>query len=514
MTVQADSSRWQYQGNGVATAFAYTGRIFVASDLVVTRTDAIGVDSLLMLNVDYTVSGVGQPSGGVVSYPISGSPLPAAEKLTIERVVPVTQLLDLRNQGGWFPENHEDAYDRLTMIGQQLSRLTDRALRFPVGDDTGIPSVLPPAAERANRLLAFDPQGTPIVSSGAVAPSTPVSVFAETLLDSVDASDFLTGLGYSAFAASLRDDASAATFRQSLDAMENVFSGTGQLVRGEAGSPQAFAAGSVDQLLASDGVRPVWGNPVPQGYRLGFGIAKGAVAPYDVSISDGVMKDSAGQRTIRRDSGGGSLTKKLNATWVAGHDQGGRPAAVSLAASTWYHVFVIFNSSTGVVDGGFDTSPTAANLIAASGYTHYRRVGSVRTNSGPTDVVPWFQTGNWFWWSSPALDYSNTFFGSGTTTPAILVPPDVLSGALLTAGMISTGDALLYVSSLDQADLAPSDTLAPLASLRFHDGWDNGDPIFGQVGPVRASLTSMLRVRVSASSTVYLSTRGWWDPLP
>lgn len=47
------------------------------------------------------------------------SALPAGYKISIERSTPVTQEASIRNQGGFFPEIHEDALDKLTMLVQQ-----------------------------------------------------------------------------------------------------------------------------------------------------------------------------------------------------------------------------------------------------------------------------------------------------------------------------------------------------------------------------------------------------------
>lgn len=47
------------------------------------------------------------------------SALPAGYKISIERSTPVTQEASIRNRGGFFPEIHEDALDKLTMLVQQ-----------------------------------------------------------------------------------------------------------------------------------------------------------------------------------------------------------------------------------------------------------------------------------------------------------------------------------------------------------------------------------------------------------
>lgn len=70
-----------------------------------------------------------------------------------------------------------------------------------------------------------------------------------------------------------------------------------------------------------------------------------------------------------------ALTAKVVGTnWSAGGSGGAKPTSVSLTANTMYHIFVIRNAA-GNVDVGIDSSATATNLLATSGYTHYRRIG-------------------------------------------------------------------------------------------------------------------------------------------
>jgi hypothetical protein len=79
-----------------------------------------------------------------------------------------------------------------------------------------------------------------------------------------------------------------------------------------------------------------------------------------------------------------ALVKQIDANWAAGTNQGGFPSGLVLAADTTYRIYLISNGST--VDAGFDTSSTAANLLAdASGYTYYREIGFFRTD-GSADL--------------------------------------------------------------------------------------------------------------------------------
>ncbi|EGD0141519.1 peptidase S74, partial [Escherichia coli] len=128
MTVSTEVDHNEYTGNGVTTSFPYTFRIFRKSDLVVQVSDLNGNVTELVLDTGYTVTGAGTYSGGSVVLP---SPLATGWRITIDRVLDVVQETDLRNQGKFFPEVHEDAFDYLTMLIQQCFGWFRRALMKP-----------------------------------------------------------------------------------------------------------------------------------------------------------------------------------------------------------------------------------------------------------------------------------------------------------------------------------------------------------------------------------------------
>lgn len=128
MTVSTEVSREEYTGNGVTTDFDYRFRVFSAADLVVSVADTTETITVLTLNTDYTVTGAGSRTGGKVKLL---SPLAFNWRISIERALPVTQETDIRNQGNFFPEVHEDAFDKLTMLIQQVWGYFGLALRKP-----------------------------------------------------------------------------------------------------------------------------------------------------------------------------------------------------------------------------------------------------------------------------------------------------------------------------------------------------------------------------------------------
>ncbi|WP_227643170.1 phage tail fiber protein [Klebsiella pneumoniae] len=116
MTVSTQVSRNEYTGNGATTQYDFTFRILDKSHLLVQTLDTSESIVTLTLGTDYTVTGVNRYNGGKV---VLTSALPAGYKISIERSTPVTQEASIRNQGGFFPEIHEDALDKLTMLVQQ-----------------------------------------------------------------------------------------------------------------------------------------------------------------------------------------------------------------------------------------------------------------------------------------------------------------------------------------------------------------------------------------------------------
>ena len=138
MTVASNVNKsGPYEGDGANTSFTYGFKIFDKSELRVVHTDADGVETDLVVDVDYTVNNVGSaPPGNTIDYPVSGSPLPSGEYLTIVRDMLFTQAVDLENQGGYYPEVVEKMVDRNVMRLQQLKEAVDRAVKVDVSSDT------------------------------------------------------------------------------------------------------------------------------------------------------------------------------------------------------------------------------------------------------------------------------------------------------------------------------------------------------------------------------------------
>lgn len=180
-TVSTTAPRNDYVGTGATATYSYTFKIFAATDLRVTTRTTANVETTLTYPTDYTVTGVGSTSGGTIV--LTAGNLTSGYALTIRFDRTPRQSTDLRNQGSFFPQTHEDKFDELTRYSQQLEDVVDRSLHLPETEvGTAAKTTLPVAADRASKYLAFDADGEPVATDGGF--STPVvTAFAETLLD-------------------------------------------------------------------------------------------------------------------------------------------------------------------------------------------------------------------------------------------------------------------------------------------------------------------------------------------
>ncbi|MCX2192098.1 hypothetical protein LD112_04830 [Pantoea agglomerans] len=122
MTVSTIVNHEQYQGNGVTTVFPYRFRILTNSHMVVTTSDPDGNISTLIEGTHYSVTGVGLVAGGNVEL---NNPLKSGWSISLDRQLPAVQETDLRNQGRFYAETHENAFDYLTMLIQQVEHQLD-----------------------------------------------------------------------------------------------------------------------------------------------------------------------------------------------------------------------------------------------------------------------------------------------------------------------------------------------------------------------------------------------------
>jgi hypothetical protein len=161
MSLATTVNKVQYTANGSTTVFSFPYKFNINSDLVVTESNVTtGVNTVKTLTTHYTVSGAGNAGGGSVTFLVA--PV-ASRRVTIERLVALTQETDYQPDDDFPAEVHEAALDKLTMIAQQISAINDRTIKAPIADSITL-STLPIDTFRANKALVFDATGQISVS--------------------------------------------------------------------------------------------------------------------------------------------------------------------------------------------------------------------------------------------------------------------------------------------------------------------------------------------------------------
>jgi hypothetical protein len=164
MTISATARRaGPFLGNGAATSFAFTFKVFSSADIAVSVANSAGVETVLVLDADYTVTlNANQDTspGGSLTYPISGVPLPVGSTLAIVGDIDFNQPLDLPTGGNFSPLALENQLDRTVMQIQQLEESLERALLLPVNSSFTVSLPTPAAGE----LLGWDQSETGIIN--------------------------------------------------------------------------------------------------------------------------------------------------------------------------------------------------------------------------------------------------------------------------------------------------------------------------------------------------------------
>ncbi len=156
MTVSSSTARVSYSGNGSTVDFAVGFYFLENSHLQVIIRAANGTETVKTITTDYTVAGAGNPAGGTVTMltaPVSG------ETLVVVRNVPLTQQTDYQANDPFPAETHEEALDKLTMLTQQLQDGLTRSIKLSRTNTMSSTEFTVGAADRANKILAFDSAG-------------------------------------------------------------------------------------------------------------------------------------------------------------------------------------------------------------------------------------------------------------------------------------------------------------------------------------------------------------------
>lgn len=219
------------------------------------------------------------------------------------------------------------------------------------------------------------------------------------------------------------------------------------------------------------------------------------------SVSAGQASDSTNARLMVLSS----AYSKTTSSWAVGTGNGSLDTG-SIANSTWYHVFLIRRSDTGVVDVLISTSVSSPTM--PSNYDQKRRVGSIKTN-GSAQWVSFSQMGDTFYWLASSLDSSTTSLSTTSALFTLNVPSGVSVEALYRAAITNAGSVVgVFMTSPSESDVAAS---FPDARLSLYtQAVSQADS-----GHFRLFTDTSSRIRAiasAASTSLNLSAYGWIDP--
>lgn len=245
----------------------------------------------------------------------------------------------------------------------------------------------------------------------------------------------------------------------------------------------------------------------PRGHRFGLLISNnGTDANNDIDIATGEAMDESGEVLMVLTS---PLTKRLDAAWAVGTDQGGLNTGAE-AANTWYEVMLIYRQDTGVVDVMFTTAANRDTLPA--GYTHKRHLAWIRNNAS-SNILAFTQDAQetaYFTLTTPINDIGVNFTTTATAA-TLTAPPNCIARIRATNtsnASVNTAFACLIQETRETA-VAPDDTVGA-NSLGVQDiiGCNGGHM------ELQVDANSQIRYDMEGTTgtpTMDIQTYGWID---
>jgi hypothetical protein len=156
MTISSTTVRNSYSGNGSTTVFAYTFKILDDDEIQVIIRSSTGTETTKTKTTHYTVSGVGSAGGGNITFLTAPG---ATETVVLKRNTTKTQETDYVANDPFPANSHEEALDRVTMIAQEIQEELQRSIKLSKTNTMTSTEFNVGAADRANKILAFDTNG-------------------------------------------------------------------------------------------------------------------------------------------------------------------------------------------------------------------------------------------------------------------------------------------------------------------------------------------------------------------
>ena len=213
MTISNENTRVAVTAGGLST-FTYNFRILNEADLLVILKSAAGVETTQTLTTHYTVTGVGNASGGTIVF---GSTPTATDVVNIVLDPELKQLLDFTAAGPFPAESLESGLDSQLNVNKRTRDLVDRSLNLPDGDVDGsgaydansnrIKDLATPTGANDAATKSYTDS---VVAAAVIDPSVTVTPYAATILDDANAAAARSTLGGGAKGVAIFQDATSA----------------------------------------------------------------------------------------------------------------------------------------------------------------------------------------------------------------------------------------------------------------------------------------------------------------
>jgi hypothetical protein len=329
----------QYTMSGGQTSRPYTFYIPDNESIAVYETPA-GQEpnpnlDILVLDVDYTVTGAENPTGGTVIFAVTPA---VGNVVTLIRNVPYaidTQFSETINFSG---SNLDNELENLVLQTQQLNTaIQSQCIQYAVNQ---------------------------LVTSGTPSPQTIVPI-----LTNVDRQVWMSQGGEIIAAELTCDDPGCSTLRSEL-AQDSSYASAGAALVG-------YYDQSTDTPMTVNSMLARLDNQANL-YRFKSGMNTGSIDGTSIFITAGAVNLAQTPLNSFLTVGSNGMSKLFATTWAPGSGNGG--AFTSVGSPGWYYIFCIYNPATGSVDFGIDNNPQCSNRPAE--YVYFRRIGVVFGLSG------------------------------------------------------------------------------------------------------------------------------------
>lgn len=288
-----------------------------------------------------------------------------------------------------------------------------------------------------------------------------------------------------------------------VDILHSVLTGT------DLHEPKGITGANLGEVYVADGNGSgSWQAQItlalPPKFISGFTIENATVdTTNDITLLAGSCRDSGDTEDIKLTS---SLTKRLDAAWAAGTNQGGLDAGS--VTNTTYHMFVIKNTTTGVVDALFSTSVSSPTM--PTGYDKKRRVASFKRGGGANQAISTVETGGG---GIEVLTTPDDDTSSVSTSPSLhtltAIPSGLKLDSIISGIFTATANGVhLLISPPDIADTAPSSSIC----TTVYSETAATDVVPGSFQlRVRTDTSGRIRVRADGTGNIFTNTQGWVD---